>query len=82
MRGGFLESLVIHFQHVADGIDQEADHFIIGLNDDVHGFLVLWARWELHPVAEVNGGDNLPAQIDQASDFRGGQGHFGHILIS
>ena len=47
------------FEYVADGVDQEADDFTIGLDYDVHGVLVFRAGREFHPVMEVNGCDDL-----------------------
>ena len=77
-----LEQLFRHFQHVADLVDQQADRAVVGLHDHVHGQLVGGPVAQLETAAQVDGRDDLPAQVDQPAHHRRGQRHARHLLVA
>src|SRR5262249_34215116 len=59
-----LEQLFRDIQYVADFIDQQADGAVLGVDDHVDRQLIGRPVGQFQAAAQVDGGDDLAAQVD------------------
>jgi hypothetical protein len=78
--GYVLELVVGEVEDFADVVDDEADGFVGEADDEVHAGEILRGAGQAEPFAEVDGGDDLAAEVDEAADDGGGEGDAGHGL--
>ena len=79
---GALKVGVVEVENVVDGIHQKTDIAALGGNDDVHGFFCWWKVWQAQTSTEVDGGNNLSSEIDEARDLCCGQRHRSHFPVA
>ncbi len=61
-----MESLSQLRDDVADLVDEQAYGTVVGGHDDAHGLPIRWSPPETETVPQVQGGDDLAAQIREA----------------
>src|SRR5438309_11316019 len=75
-----LEQLLRDLHNVADLIDQQANRAVFGMNNHVDVELIGGSVLEIESAAQVNGGEDLAAQVDQAAHYQGRKRHARHLL--
>ena len=80
--GRALEGLFLHFEHVADFVDEQAERAVGRAHDDVHRQLVFGTLGRVEAAAQIDRDDDLPAQVDEAADHARHQRHARHFLVA
>ena len=73
---------LVYFQHIADAVHQQTENALPGLKDDVDRQAAILAILHLQQATQIDRGDNLAAQVDQAAHHRRSQRHRGNDLVT
>src|SRR5690625_7804770 len=74
-----LDHVSAYADHLAYGVDHKPDDLLVELDDDDARVFVGLLRVEAEPLAQVDHGDDAPAQIDDALDERRRIRHAGNL---
>ena len=77
-----LEVAGVDVDDVGDRVDQQADGLAVQPDDDDDGVGALGPRRAAEPLAQLDRGDDLAAQVDQAGDGGRRQRHAGELLAA
>jgi len=78
-RHGF-KSVLVHFDDIADLVDEEAHRPVVGANYDINRQLTNRAVCHTKATSQIDSRDNLATQVDQAADYFGNKWHPRHLL--
>src|SRR5271166_2057974 len=79
---GILKRLFLHLDHIADLVDQQTDGTVIAAYHHIHGKPARIPCRQFQLPAQVDGGDDLPAQVNQPGDDLRRQRNACHLLIA
>ena len=72
--GGLSSFWSLELENVADLVDEQADCAVVGTDHDVHGPLVVGSGRQIEAASQIDGRDDLAAQVDQSAHHDGAVG--------